>query len=306
MLAINHNERSYNEFIKAGGSSKRAILLRTEPISVFPSQYSSRIELKYSLIISPGFVDVTNFVYQAYGFQNQHGGPSFGDPKFTELLKYSNLNKRFELANWRSRTGEILMLASNKTSPLRYSGYDLRRDIVSRLKDDKRLDVFGKYWTVNLFQLLKTFLAMFRFNIVNRCIPSIKFNSFKVPSSDSIKGESDNKFNTLVNYKFNFIVENSKNCITEKIFDSFLLGIIPIYSGPELNDFGIPDSTYLRLEWDLSNLEQIMQSLEKIDASKYLSAIENFINSNEFCANWLEENVYMNIANMIHDQISNL
>lgn len=64
----------------------------------------------------------------------------------------------------------------------------------------------------------------------------------------SWKGKVDSKHETLSKYKFAICYENAKNIpgyITEKIFDCFFAGCVPIYLGPPNKDVFIPTDTYI-------------------------------------------------------------
>ena len=53
LIAINHNLKKLYRF-KNLNKLGFTILIRTEPPSVYPKQYSSSVEKKYNLIITPG------------------------------------------------------------------------------------------------------------------------------------------------------------------------------------------------------------------------------------------------------------
>jgi hypothetical protein len=103
----------------------------------------------------------------------------------------------------------------------------------------------------------------------------------------------------LNNSQFLIIVENSPDSLTEKIFDAFFCGVIPIYCGADLTKVGIPNSTYIKLNWDLSNLEEIIDSLYTLDVQNYLNSIFNFIRSDQFWLVWTEKAAYSKIVEKI-------
>ena len=304
LLCINHNPVAYRSFIQRGNPKKNSILIRTEPKSVYPSQYTHKIENLYGLILSQSLIqenfDATNFIHHPYTFQVMHGGPSFSDPSLELLFNASEFHSRFNLESWECREKKIVMLASNKFSPVRNSGYSIRRKIAKIYKDSELLEIYGMYWNSPFFFRLYLFLAMVKFNISSGFLPAINLNQIKNIKSTSIKGRTTNKLELLNNSQFLVIVENSPDSLTEKIFDAFFCGVIPIYCGADLTRVGIPNSTYIKLNWDLSNLEEIVDSLHTLDVQNYLTSIYNFIKSDQFWLVWTEKAVYSKMADKIN------
>ena len=303
LLCINHDPVAYRNFIQRGNPHKNSILIRTEPKSVYPAQYTNKIENLYGLILSTGLIqenfNATNFIYHPYTFQVMHGGPSFSDPSLELLFNESEFRFKFNSKSWEFREKKIVMLASNKFSPVKNSGYSIRRKIAKIYKDSELLEIYGMYWKSPFFFKLYLFLAMVKFNINSGFLPALNLNQIKKIKSTSIKDRITNKLELLNNSQFLIIVENSPDSLTEKIFDAFFCGVIPIYCGADLTKVGIPNSTYIKLNWNLSNLEEIIDSLYTLDVQSYLTSIFNFIRSDQFWLVWTEKAAYSKIVDKI-------
>jgi hypothetical protein len=303
LLCINHNEADYKKFLKKGKSKQNTILLRTEPRSVYPAQYSNRIENLYGLILSPGLfqetIETKNFIHHPYTFQTHHGGPSYSDPSLELLINESVSNSQFNSNNWILRKKKITILASNKYSPLENSGYSIRRKIVETYKNNPLFEIYGMYWDSSIFFKLYLYLAMLKFNVISGFSPVLNINQLRKIKSSSIKNICRDKIGLLRDSQYLIIVENSPESLTEKIFDAFVCGVIPIYAGPDLTKVGIPKSTYIKLEWNLSNLTDIVNSLPQIEVQAYLDSIFSFIKSDLFMSQWSESCVYSRIASII-------
>ena len=303
LLCINHDPVAYRNFIQRGNPRKNTILIRTEPKSVYPAQYTNKIENLYGLVISQSLIkenfDVTNFMHHAYTFQAMHGGPSFSDPSLELLFNESEFHLKFNSKSWEFREKKIVMLASNKFSPVKNSGYSIRRKIAKIYKDCELLEIYGMNWNSPFIYKLYLFLAMVKFNISSGFLPALNLNQIKKIKSTSIKGRIANKLELLNSSQFLIIVENSPDCLTEKIFDAFFCGVIPIYCGADLTKVGIPNSTYIKLNWDLSNLKEIIDSLHTLDVQNYLTSIFNFIRSDQFWLVWTEKAAYTKIVDRI-------
>ena len=104
----------------------------------------------------------------------------------------------------------------------------------------KNLDLYGFGWNK---------LKIYRKNIFARLFNRLGFPSkFFVKYTNIYKGMIDNKINTLTQYKFDFVYENAigiPGYVTEKIFDSFLAGTIPVYLGPEISTLTIPKNCFI-------------------------------------------------------------
>lgn len=99
------------------------------------------------------------------------------------------------------------------------------------------------------------------------------------------KGRVPDKQEALKGYKFNFCFENAAvpGYITEKIFDSFAAGAIPIYLGaPNIEDY-IPKECFIdyRQFSDFEAMLSFIQKMTKEEYESYLSHIDVFLKSPE-------------------------
>jgi hypothetical protein len=99
----------------------------------------------------------------------------------------------------------------------------------------------------------------------------------------SWKGPIKNKKDLLKKYLFSISLENSlgpTGYISEKIWDSFAAGTVPVYLGaPNICD-SIPKNCFIDLR-DFENLEDLysyMISMKDIDYRQYLDNIKSFLN----------------------------
>lgn len=101
------------------------------------------------------------------------------------------------------------------------------------------------------------------------------------------KGMVEDKLYVLSKYKFSFCFENMTNIkgyITEKIFDCFFAGVIPIYWGADnITDY-IPSDTFIDFR-EFRNFDKLIKYISSIDENKYNSyihAINRFLDSEGF------------------------
>ena len=98
------------------------------------------------------------------------------------------------------------------------------------------------------------------------------------------KGPIPNKIEVLKNYKFCICYENTKNMkgyITEKIFDCFSSGTVPIYWGASNIEDYIPKESFIDRRQFLNDedLYRFLKEISKEQYECYLSSAEDFIKS---------------------------
>lgn len=154
--------------------------------------------------------------------------------------------------------------------------YTERLKAIRFFYDRDGFDLFGTRW--NNFGLLK-----------NEDIPIIKtLNPHAV----------EDKILTLSNYKFSLCFENCTfpGYVTEKIFDCFFAGCIPIYWGaPDVADY-IPSEAYIdyRRFKDYSELGMFLVTMAQREAQKYLISASDFLLSlkiEKFTDNYLAKKI---------------
>lgn len=107
-----------------------------------------------------------------------------------------------------------------------------------------------------------------------------KFPNLLAPKFPSYKGKVDSKKNTLGNYKFAICYENAQlisGYITEKIFDCFFSGCIPIYWGAPNIAEHIPGDCFIDRR-EFSNHAELYDYLNNMTEKQYLSIRCNITN----------------------------
>jgi hypothetical protein len=91
------------------------------------------------------------------------------------------------------------------------------------------------------------------------------------------RGAPANKREVLKQYRFSFCYENISNIkgyITEKIFDCFAAGCVPIYWGATNIDKYIPKNCYIDRR-KFSTTEKLAKHLQKLSEKEYNRYLEN-------------------------------
>lgn len=299
LININHNWKSISEQMKSSSSSPvLKILIRVEPSSVYPSQYTSEVESKYDLILTPGNVNAANqseFIRYPYDYNLNPSTPSSSTP---DPLKIVDLNQKmgvYSFANWEKRDIKCSLIAANKISPNGTGNYGLRRQFASQNLSDG-LNVYGQLWDSKLFSRLKYRLAVLKFAIQSKSEFHIMlifadfFKKFK-----NVRGPVLDKHGIIARSKFSLVIENTEDYVSEKLLDALIGGSIPIYFGPSLEITGIPESLVIRCDRNDSNPLELVRKIDEAQIIEKLKAIVDFLNGNEFPL-WLSDVVNMEIC----------
>ena len=206
----------------------------------------------------------------------------------------------------------ITLIAGNKILFRKNELYSERVNII-RWFEKKHIhdfDLYGIGWENGI--LKKPLLSIFKISICNKIykklITNHYFKNITTPLRNdfpSYKGKIESKIETYSKYKFSICFENAKNIpgyITEKIFDCFFSGCVPIYLGaPNITKY-IPSETYINAE-DFSSYDDLYNYISNITNDEYLNyllAIQKFLKSKEiqkFSSEMFSKIIINNIIN---------
>ena len=259
------------------------ILVREESDTVYPEQFTSQVESLFSQVVNLGLVTeiyngiTLNFPYLPYGNHHEPSSVEIYDFDVGVRSQKQNLSR-----DWNMRDHDLVFVGSNK---IVYDNtlYDLRRKVLQNL--GANVEIYGLYWRRSELDKY-VYLSKFIWHAL-RTRQAIPFNSVKnylVYKAPDVKSVIQDKLLLLRNSKFNLIVENSNNFMTEKIFDALVSGCIQIY----LNSHKITKEKMREcvIEVDLNqSIENVcIQILESIRENQYkrLESGFRFLHSKEF------------------------
>ncbi|MBP9682568.1 MAG: hypothetical protein KBD76_14265 [Bacteriovorax sp.] len=173
------------------------------------------------------------------------------------------------------RSGFLVSISGNKTSHHPLELYSQRLKTIKWFEDHhpEDLDFYGIGWE---YKFNVRFQKIFRKLKILNLLPK--------NSSRCYKGRVDEKIAVLRTYKFALCFENAKDIdgyITEKIFDCFFAGTIPIYWGPSNINQIIPENCYIeRTKFNThEDLYHFLKKLTDEDILAYQKNIELFLKS---------------------------
>lgn len=229
------------------------------------------------------------------------------------LLKLPNVTQIFlpnrirveNFSRYDDRPIFACLINSNKTFPFSLNSdlYSERIKTIRWYEANQPLDfhLYGMGWN----KPLKAYT--FKNKVVRR-IQRLGTQLFHYKPFPSFRGEVENKGTILSKAKFAYCYENVNDLpdyITEKIFDCFFSGCIPVYWGSETIKEHIPANCFINRN-DFKDTSHVHQFLKEVDEStyyKYQSNIKHYLLSPEakkFDINHFSETIVNTILTDLH------
>ena len=145
----------------------------------------------------------------------------------------------------------------------------------------KDFDLYGVGWNKYRFKGVKIVRALNRLPYFPKF-----FLRFTKQTYLSYKGTLENKRTVMEKYKFSICYENARDIpgyITEKIFDSFFAGCVPIYWGANNVFDYIPKECFIDKR-DFTSYEDLYSFIKNMSNGsymQYLESIENYLDSED-------------------------
>ena len=205
---------------------------------------------------------------------------------FSYPQSYNSILKK----HWKIQDKKFLVMVNSfRYSRLdKFEYYSERNKALSYFLQRNLIDFYGNDW--------EDLGSRFYFNIIKSLLWSIKWGSFSRLKNMmflftvrkkliDVKPSYD-KYSILAEYKFALCYESMglEGFITEKIFDCFFAGTIPIYLGaPDITNY-IPENTFIdkRKFKNYDDLLFYLSNMNDLEYEKIRSNIQNFINSEMF------------------------
>jgi len=254
------------------------ILIRNEPIVVWPDNYKKRILRKVDKTI-----DVGQFKSDSNSFV-----PWPQD--WTQIIDNDSAN--FD------RKNRIALVNGNKIGFIRGENYALRRRCIHKVEE---LDLFGVGWRISNFRKFIILTAELVIALKNGFIPKLSSAKLWFRRPRNYLGKPLSKYQVLTNYKYSLVIENSNEYMSEKLFDALIAENIPIYVGPDVRLFGIPDGLVVQVEPNFNSIVKGIDFAKSIDYDIWKIHLNTWIKSPSTKEIWDMENVYVGIVKDIVD-----
>ena len=171
------------------------------------------------------------------------------------------------------------LIAGNKSSTHPLELYSKRLDAIAWFEANQpdQFDFYGQGWTKIIPPRNILHRAINKYPLLNKYL-SVKHACYR--------GEIVDKLEIYRKYLFSICFENARDLsgyISEKIFDCFFAGCVPVYWGAtNISDYVPPDCFIdMRRFRDVSELHNHLVSINENEYFDYLCAIEDFIKANK-------------------------
>jgi len=293
-IAVDHSDLNLRCVSNRLPKASRVLILREGP-SIRPDQYKERVLNQYSRVFlstpKPLLLD-----------SHRAGGNLFTVPYQDGFLKPI---VRRQMVSKRQRRS-LCMVNENKFSLHAASNYHLRQHALCQLsRAGIEVTVAGKHWLAGkrLYFSQQFKSALFLFS----CSTRVRIQNLRGPLSKTalrhltFVGYIDDLDTFFNQFEFVLIIENDNIRVTEKFFNALASGCIPIYFGPNLDDFGIPRDIYVRL----NNPQEIVSTVKRVellsdlDVSAMQDKGESWILSQQTQDRWSEELSMMRLWSLV-------
>ena len=254
-VARDHEKLDFEILTRRKKANKYSVLLRSEPPCVLPDAYEPRIAPLYNRIITFGKI----------GGNDTSPWPQYWNVSDSLRISAERKNQRVALVN------------ANKLSLFPSELYSLRRQIIA---NSNSLDLFGDGWNDSKLTRIRTLIIELRKQAIVGSLskmPHAQLWFKRWPNAES----PENKFLTLQDYKVNLVIENDPSYLSEKLFDAFSAGCIPVYVGPKIEDYGIPKSLVIQAEPNVESIQRAISAAFEIDHSDFLVRVKLWLASTQ-------------------------
>lgn len=223
-------------------AQRRSVLVALEPRVTAPSMYSQR-----------------NFERYGYRFA---ASPMWADELKGETFLWPQDLQRVESVT-STNIFAATIICAEKRSALPGSLYGLRRAVIRECENmGVSLGVFGNGW--NLPALRRTISGA---KALTRAIGSGRAPDIREALGDLGQkpqfwcGTVAAKNSAFATAPVTIVIENSLDYVSEKLIDAVKAGVTPIYIGPPLELFGLPESIAVTCAPEPTEIVQTLQSL---------------------------------------------
>jgi Glycosyltransferase family 10 (fucosyltransferase). len=169
------------------------------------------------------------------------------------------------------------MIVGNKRSREKGELYSARLDVVSFFEKQHadEFDLYGVGWDKRVFYGPRLIRGLNRLEKVQKAF---------VQKHVCYKGKVDHKLSTLARYKYSICYENTcliPGYISEKIWDCFFAGCIPVYWGAPNIEKYVPRTVFIDRRDFSSNsaLYYYLKNINEYEYQNYIDAIKAFLAS---------------------------
>ena len=192
------------------------------------------------------------------------------------------------------RDSEIPILNANKISAVRGELYSLRRIAASLLPE---VSLHGVDWNWSYPKQGKRVIHALGQALSNRQALSSSWLRYVLSLRATQDKSVQNKSEFLAGYSRCLVIENSVEFLSEKLFDALAAGTYPIFVGPTIENFGLPNWLCSEADPNIASIEEAIRASKMVDLEAWRQDAFNWLTSSDVDRSWLDANVYLRILN---------
>jgi hypothetical protein len=191
------------------------------------------------------------------------------------------------------RSSRVVVINANKLSLIRGELYSLRRKCMQSIES---LDFYGHDWDIPMALKVKKLIGELVICMAALRFPTISGSAHWFTKSKNYLGATPSKRQTLEKYRVSLVIENSSEFLTEKLFDCFFAGAIPVYVGPQLDDYEIPAYVAIQAEPTLEGINKGISMALALDYESWSQATRRWLQDAAVVNEWSASAVFQEIA----------
>ncbi|QDO83505.1 hypothetical protein FM037_09975 [Shewanella psychropiezotolerans] len=247
----------------------------------------NKINCSYLILVESSLIRPDNYEFEKHSYFKRifTWNDELVDNNRYFKLNFSHLFPPNIKVDVKNKDKLCILVSGNKKTPSHNINelYSKRVDAIKWFESNQadKFDLFGVGWGKRRFEGPILLRALNRVPFLCELFAILTGQVYP-----SYRGVIKNKKIVMENYKFSICYENVKDIpgyITEKIFDSFFAGCVPIYWGANNVSKHIPSNCFVDKR-DFQSYEELFDFISNIDDEKYIdymNNIQNFLNSED-------------------------
>lgn len=261
-LFINFQKREFDKVATLNRNAKKFLVVFESEV-VYPQNWDLKVHGNFDVV----------FTWDAQPL------PESSKPLYVRFYWPNDLKVRVTPLDFREKKGMFVMIAANKWKRRPKELYSERFNAIDWFKRNHpdQLDLYGYDWNYTFPQKVKEVLR----NMINPVLGRAKR---PIEVSPMYKGTLAKKVQVLKKYRYCLCYENAEaipGYVTEKIFDCFFAGVVPVYLGWDGVSSIIPEDTFIdkRKFSSYEEMYRYVAGLGPKEYEKHIKAAEAFMES---------------------------
>jgi hypothetical protein len=271
LICVDYKKSLRGIIQEANSISLPTVLIKQEPIVVFPQHAAYNPGNLFSLVITRGEPN------------NRPQFNTFQEWKVGELVATGRKNR-------------LVAISGNKWSMVPGEYYSLRRQAYSK---DQRIDLFGPGWNDTTSKQLTRVSKEVLIAASAGFKPDLKNLRWCLKKPLNYLGVSGNKYSTLAEYKGSLVIENNGGYMSEKLVDSIISGTVPVYVGAPVQNFGIPQDLVIEAEPNFDSISRAIDLAITWDSQDYIERVKTWLSKPGIREQWHFDSVNSRLLEFI-------